>query len=99
MQIHRKVPSLLQGFIENRAKDVLSGKADQNDLLNLLLKSNYDEIHENKNVGMPKEDIIEESKLFYFSGHKTTANLLTWSLILLSMHPKWQEKAREQTRL
>ncbi|EEF44378.1 cytochrome P450 CYP72A219 [Ricinus communis] len=96
MQIHQEIQSLLLGLIENREKAVLSGNENQNDLLNLLLKSNFNEVHQNKNIGMSREDMIEECKLFYFAGHETTANLLTWTMIVLSMHQNWQERARQE---
>jgi len=45
---------------------------------------------------MSTEDIIGELKLFYFAGMETTAVLLTWTMVLLSMHPEWQDHAREE---
>lgn len=63
-----------------------------NDLLGLLLQCKED----SDQNGLTTEDIIEECKLFYFAGQETTATLLTWTLIVLSMHPDWQEKARDE---
>ena len=47
-----------------------------------------------KNVTV--QDIVEECKSFFFAGKQTTSNLLTWTTILLAMHPEWQAKARDE---
>ncbi|KAI4344087.1 hypothetical protein L6164_011358 [Bauhinia variegata] len=41
-------------------------------------------------------DIVEECKSFFFAGKQTTSNLLTWTTILLAMHPHWQVQARDE---
>nr|QNG40960.1 CYPb [Maesa japonica] len=41
-------------------------------------------------------DIAEECKSFFFAGGQTTSNLLTWTTVLLAMHPQWQELARDE---
>ncbi|KAB2052839.1 hypothetical protein ES319_A12G148400v1 [Gossypium barbadense] len=95
--INREVGSLLRRIIEKREKFIRAGD-HKDDLLGLLLKSNLNEVEVNKNsdAGMSMADVIEECKLFYFAGQETTANLLTWTMIVLSMHNKWQERAREE---
>lgn len=61
------------------------------DLMGLLLQCKKE-----SNNDLRIEDVIEECKLFYFAGQETTSTLLTWTMICLSIHQNWQEKARQE---
>lgn len=80
-------------MIRKKEQAMKRGEAGANDLLGFLLQCK-DEADDNDSLRI--EDVIEECKLFYFAGQETTANLLTWTMLLLSMNPIWQEKAREE---
>jgi len=94
----REVEGLLKGIITKKERAMKNGHADDGDMLVLLLQSN---INESKDSGSSKpmmtmDDIIGELKLFYFAGMETTSVLLTWTLIVLSKHSEWQDRAREE---
>ncbi|XP_066309239.1 cytochrome P450 CYP72A616-like [Miscanthus floridulus] len=93
----REVETLLKGIISKRERAMKDG-LDNDDLLGLLLESNTKETQESGSTKavMSTEDMIGELKLFYFAGMETTAVLLTWTMVLLSMHPEWQDRAREE---
>jgi len=101
-RINKEVTNTLRGIVKARQKamEVGSSYVVKDDLLGLLLESNLKEQRENNSSqskgGMTLEEVIEECKLFYFAGHETTANLLTWTIVALSMHQDWQEKVREE---
>ncbi|KAF6165096.1 hypothetical protein GIB67_000680 [Kingdonia uniflora] len=97
-KIDKEVRAALRGIINKREKALKLGE-DSKDLLGLLMESNYKEIRENgnsKNVGLSIEEVIEECKAFYLAGQETTAVLLTWTMVVLSMHQDWQVRAREE---
>ncbi|XP_012850548.1 PREDICTED: cytochrome P450 CYP72A219-like [Erythranthe guttata] len=86
-----ELQSLLRGMIDKRQKAMDRGET-VDDFLGILMESNSRSIqeHGNKNSGMSIEDVMEECKLFYFSGSETTSSLLVWTMILLCQHPEWQ---------
>lgn len=105
MQLNRRVKanaseveSLLKGIIGRRERAMKEGNASNEDLLGVLMECNAAETKEagSSKPIMTMDDIIGELKLFYFAGMDTTAVLLTWTLVALSMHPDWQDRAREE---
>ncbi|CAJ1957808.1 unnamed protein product [Sphenostylis stenocarpa] len=98
-EISRDIRASLSDMIEKREKALKGGEAPKDNLLDTLLESNRKEIEEhgkNKKVGMTIEDVMDECKLFYVAGQETTASLLVWTMIVLSMYPDWQARAREE---
>ncbi|KAI3736017.1 hypothetical protein L6452_15548 [Arctium lappa] len=97
-EIDHEVKDLIRSMIDDRTIAMEAGETGHDDLLGILLQSNYDEIQKtgNERFGMSIDEIIEECKLFYFAGHETVANLLVWTMVLLSRYPQWQELARDE---
>ena len=40
--------------------------------------------------------VIDSCKNIYFAGHETTATTISWSLMLLAVHPEWQDRIRAE---
>ncbi|XXG90477.1 hypothetical protein AAC387_Pa12g2235 [Persea americana] len=98
-KIEKEVHALLRRMIEQREKEMKMGNVSNDDLLGLLMESNFKDSQEQGNpdsVAMTIEDVIDECKLFYFAGQETTAILLTWTMVALSIDHTWQMQAREE---
>ncbi|PWA55593.1 cytochrome P450 protein [Artemisia annua] len=98
-EIAQNVTSSIKEIIHKRVTAMKMGENSKEDLLGILLDSNDKEIKQqgnNNNSGLSIDDVIEECKLFYFAGQETTANLLVWTMVLLSQHTKWQDRARDE---
>ncbi|XP_059304016.1 cytochrome P450 734A1-like [Lycium ferocissimum] len=97
-RLDKEVRKSLMKLIEERRKisthQLLSDECP-NDLLEVMIKATTS--HEYRNSSnITVNDIVEECKTIFFAGKHTTSNLLTWTTILLAMHPQWQELAREE---
>ncbi|XP_027341632.1 cytochrome P450 CYP72A219-like [Abrus precatorius] len=88
-QIYNQVKAILKDMIHKKEKEMMKGELKRDCLSSILLHCNGQ-----SNNSLTSEHLIEECKLFYFAGQETTANLLTWTMVVFSMHQNWQEKAR-----
>jgi len=92
-KLDKEVRTMLMNIIKSRlaAKDTMGYG---HDLLGLMLEACAPEHGETPLLSM--DEIIDECKTFFFAGHDTSSHLLTWTMFLLSTHPEWQEKLREE---
>ncbi|CAL5403812.1 unnamed protein product [Camellia sinensis] len=98
-EIDKEIHATLSVIINKRMKAMKEGETSKDDLLGILLESNLREIEQHGNNGkggMAIEEVIEECKLFYIAGQESTSVLLVWTMILLSRHQNWQQRAREE---
>ncbi|KAK2645183.1 hypothetical protein Ddye_020378 [Dipteronia dyeriana] len=96
-KLYKEITAMLRNLVQGKANAINAGESRVDDLLGLLLQSNNQiSQQENASSGMTIEEVIEECKAFYLAGQETTSSWLTWTIIVLAMHPDWQEKAREE---
>ncbi|CAH2072189.1 unnamed protein product [Thlaspi arvense] len=88
-ELGREIDGLLLSIINERKRSLVEGD-DRHDLLGMLLKTD-------KGKFTPAE-LVDECKTFFFAGHETSALALTWTFMLLAVHPEWQDTLREEIR-
>lgn len=89
-KLGKEIDKLLLKIINERKRSGVTGA--QTDLLGILLADS------SMDGRMTTRDLVDECKTFFFGGHETTALLVSWSMLLLALHPEWQEELREEIR-
>ncbi|KAJ6372196.1 hypothetical protein OIU76_026640 [Salix suchowensis] len=93
-RLDKEIKKSLMKLIERRKEKSSINRTHQDgcpkDLLGLMIQAS------NSSTDVTIHDIVEECKSFFFAGQHTTSNLLTWTTVLLAMHPQWQAQAREE---
>ncbi|KAM7495357.1 hypothetical protein LguiB_029966 [Lonicera macranthoides] len=97
-KVNKEVTDLIMEIIDKKTKAIKEGDIISSDFLGILLECNLSRTEQDKNESgeISIEDIIGECKVFYFAGQDTSSTLLSWTLLLLSRHPDWQARAREE---
>lgn len=94
-EIKKSVTKLIERRKENCCGNEELAEKSPKDLLGLMIQaSNSSPSSSSSNITV--HDIVEECKSFFFAGKQTTSNLMTWTTVLLAMHPQWQVQAREE---
>lgn len=88
----REVREISMKRIEEKAEAIKAGKTTGESFFDVLLESEIVEVHGIKNT----DDIIGQLRLFYFVGYDTASMMLVWTMVLLSIHQNWQQRAREE---
>lgn len=84
----RQLDELILGIVDQRKID---GVGD-NDLLDMLLSSVDTETGE----PLQREEMLNELMALFLAGHETSANGLSWMMMLLDQHPEVVEKLQKE---
>ncbi|OMO82303.1 Cytochrome P450 [Corchorus olitorius] len=97
--LDRKVKRSLSRIIEGRLNFRSRGGDEDcpygDDLLGVMMAA-MEPTQSNGNLKFQIDEILENCKTFFFAGHETTSNLLTWTMLMLSVHQEWQAKLRQE---
>ncbi|XP_027078028.1 7-deoxyloganic acid hydroxylase-like [Coffea arabica] len=95
--LDRELRGRVQVIIDQKRKAIIAGEASGDDFLGILVESNLNALKgNNKGEVLTDQDVITESRLFFFGGQETGTNLIVWTMFLLSRFPDWQQRAREE---
>ncbi|KAK9920181.1 hypothetical protein M0R45_028740 [Rubus argutus] len=95
--MNKEVDAMLLKLVKERRTRSELGGVYEKDLLQMILESAATE-----STDMPqyrhKTDrfILDNCRTIYFAGSETTALTVSWALMLLSLHPEWQERIRAE---
>ncbi|KAL8518443.1 hypothetical protein ACS0TY_009719 [Phlomoides rotata] len=94
-KVEQSLHDSIMSLVKKREDNVKAGKTEDfgGDFLGCLMKVNH-ELDPKTRISV--DGIIDECKVFYIAGHETTSSLLSWTAVLLSIYPEWQEKARDE---
>ena len=85
---HKELVLESDAIIKEIVEERIKSNSKQNDLLDMLLETRYEETGE----GMSTQQLIDEIKILFIAGHETSANAMTFTLHLLGNHPEIQQK-------
>jgi cytochrome P450 len=90
--------NLISGQIQARRNDIAQ-HADKTDYLAMLLSAHDEEAPaDSATATLSNAEIHANCSVIFAAGHDTTAGALTWWIGLMTRHPDYAERAREEIR-
>lgn len=94
-KLEKEINSSIWETVQQRREQCSKTSSSDKDLLQLIMDAAMTE------SSLPakqssKNFIVDNCKTMYFSGHETTAVSAAWSLMLLALHPNWQDRIRSE---
>lgn len=89
---HQRLALETDAIIKRIVEERIQSGVKQNDLLDMLLETRYEDTGES----MSMQQLIDEIKILFIAGHETSANAMTFTLHLLGNHPEIQEKVYQE---
>jgi cytochrome P450 len=79
-------------LIATRRARIAAGKGSGADLLGMLMEA----VDDGTGQTMSDQQLRDEIITMVLAGHETTANLLSWTFMLLARHPEMERRVREE---
>ncbi|KAJ7296578.1 hypothetical protein O6H91_14G074900 [Diphasiastrum complanatum] len=96
-KIRKVIENNLHQIVKKRLHSESQNEMQHNDLLGIMISTYKDQMQGSQNnMKMSIQDIVDECKTFFSAGHETTASWLSWTTMLLALHPEWQERLRAE---
>lgn len=88
--LNREVNALILKAVKEDGGGEEPRRPTQRNLLQAILRS------ASESLECSDRFVVDNCKNIYFAGHETTAVAASWCLMLLALHPEWQERARAE---
>ncbi|KAJ6422288.1 hypothetical protein OIU84_027276 [Salix udensis] len=92
--LEREVESLIWEAVKERQQECRETSSSEKDLMLLLLEGAVNDQSLGKDAS--KSFVVDNCKTIYFAGHESTAVAASWCLMLLALHPEWQDGIRKE---
>ncbi|KAK7340093.1 hypothetical protein VNO77_20787 [Canavalia gladiata] len=91
-KLQKEVDALIMKVINERKAENQKSSTDGNhmDLLNIILEG------ATSSTNNVNQMILDICKNIYFAGSESSAIAVTWTLLLLALHPEWQQRVRSE---
>nr|QNS29980.1 cytochrome P450 [Nothapodytes nimmoniana] len=90
--LEKEIESLIWEAIKERERECLGVEKD---LLQSILEAAINDLHY-VDKELSRRFIVDNCKNIYFAGHESTAVAASWCLMLLALHPEWQDRVRQE---